>query len=175
MLIITNLWLLKKIWLHSQGGAEVTFIDGEGTRQGIKCNDGETALTHIDGFTIQNDGNTNLSITLVSNLAAADFIQDGAALFLWNVSVSEPGSCVNATGSRKGVEPNTTGAGCDGIACGAIFEAVSTTTKNICPSLLFDDASDQLDIDINITIPVTSPSGTKTAILTITGAREPAS
>ena len=128
-----------------------------------------------NGFTIQNDGNTNLSITLVSNLAAADFIQDGAALFLWNVSVSEPGSCVNATGSRKVVEPNTTGAGCDGIACGAIFEAVSTTTKNICPSLLFDDASDQLDIDINITIPVTSPSGTKTAILTITGAREPAS
>lgn len=43
----------KEIWLHSQGGAEVTFIDGEGTRQGIKCNDGETALTHIDGFTIQ--------------------------------------------------------------------------------------------------------------------------
>ena len=132
-----------------------------------------------NGFTIENDGNTNLSITLVSDKTSANFIADGAGLFLWNVSVSEAGSCVNATGDRLAVEPNTTtNNGCGGDTdntCGAIYEAVSTTTKNICPSLLFDDSSDALDIDINITIPVTSPSGSKSAKLTITGARQPAS
>lgn len=131
-----------------------------------------------NGFTIQNDGNTNLSVTLVSDKNSTDFIQDGAGLFLWNVSVSEAGSCVNATGDRLAIQPNTTNAGCGGAgqaACGAIFESATTITKNICPSLLFDDAKDSLNIDINVTIPVTAPSGTKTAKLTVTGAREPVS
>ena len=122
-----------------------------------------------NGFTIENDGNTNLSVTLLSDLNAADFIGDGAALFLWNVSVNESGSCVNATGDRLTVEPNTTNAGCGGETsdCGGVFEAASTTTKNICPSLLSDDASDALNIDINVSIPVTAPSGSKSAKLTI--------
>ena len=132
-----------------------------------------------NGFTIENDGNTNLSITLSASANAATFIEDGASLFLWNVTVNESGSCVNATGSRLAVQPNTTtDAGCGGQgenACGAIFEAVSTTAKNICPSLLFDDASDALNIDINVSIPVTAPAGAKSATLTITGAREPSS
>ena len=128
-----------------------------------------------NGFTIENDGNTNLSVTLSASANAATFIGDGASLFLWNVTVNESGSCVNATGSRLAVQPNTTDAGCDGIACGGIFESVSTTAKNICPSLLFDDASDALNIDINVSIPVTAPAGAKSATLTITGAREPAS
>lgn len=132
-----------------------------------------------NGFTIENDGNTNLSITLSASANAATFIEDGASLFLWNVSVNESGSCVNASGARGVVSPNTT-AGCLGegntnSSCGAIFEAVSTTTKNICPSLLFDDASDALNIDINVSIPVTAPAGAKSATLTITGAREPSS
>ena len=131
-----------------------------------------------NGFTIENDGNTNLSITLSASANAATFIGDGASLFLWNVTVNESGSCVNATGDRKAVEPNTTNLRCGGEtdgACGGIFEAVSTTTKNICPSLLFDDANDALNIDINVSIPVTAPAGAKSATLTITGAREPAS
>ena len=42
----------KEIWLHSSGGAEVTIIDGEGTRRGIICQNGEGSNTSIEGFTI---------------------------------------------------------------------------------------------------------------------------
>jgi hypothetical protein len=44
----------KEIWLHSSGGADVTIIDGEGTRRGILCDSGETTSTVIEGFTVQN-------------------------------------------------------------------------------------------------------------------------
>ena len=44
----------KAVWLHSSAGAEVTIIDGEGTRRGINCHIGETNKTIIDGFTITN-------------------------------------------------------------------------------------------------------------------------
>jgi hypothetical protein len=44
----------KEIWLHSSAGAEVTIIDGEETRRGIYCHNGETPNTIIEGFTIFN-------------------------------------------------------------------------------------------------------------------------
>ena len=44
----------KEIWLHSSGGADVTIIDGEDTRRGILCFNGETSKTIIEGFTIAN-------------------------------------------------------------------------------------------------------------------------
>jgi hypothetical protein len=124
-------------------------------------------------FTIENDGNTNLSVELRSNATATTFIGSGA-LFLWNVSVSESGSCVNASGTdRTAVQPNTS-VGCGGTtnACGSIFESVSTSNKNICPSLLYNDASDSLNIDINISIPYDAPTGTKIAGIIVTGTAE---
>jgi hypothetical protein len=42
----------KEIHLHSSKGAEATIIDGEGTRRGITCSNGETSNTIIEGFTI---------------------------------------------------------------------------------------------------------------------------
>jgi hypothetical protein len=125
-------------------------------------------------FTIENDGNTNLSVELRSNATATTFIGSGA-LFLWNVSVNESGSCVNASGTdRTAVQPNTSGVGCGGTtnACGSIFESVSTSNKNICPSLLYNDASDSLNIDINISIPYDAPTGTKIAGIIVTGTAE---
>ncbi len=124
-------------------------------------------------FTIENDGNTNLSVELRSNATATTFIGSGA-LFLWNVSVNESGSCVNASGTdRTAVQPNTS-VGCGGTtnACGSIFESVSTSNKNICPSLLYNDASDSLNIDINISIPYDAPTGTKIAGIIVTGTAE---
>lgn len=138
------------------------------------CSDTFNELTN--GFTIENDGNTNLSVELLSNVTPANFIGSDTALFLWNVTVNETGSCVNVTGTdRTAVEPNTTTAGCGGDTsdCGAIFETVVTSYKNICPSLLYVDATDALNVDINISIPDSSPSGTKIAGFVVRGTREP--
>ena len=131
-----------------------------------------------NGFTIENDGTTNLSVELRSNVSAADFIGLGSALFLWNVTVNESSSCRNATANDV-VQPNTSlGCGTAGATagdCGAIFESVVTSNKNICPRLLFTDASDALNIDINISIPVDAPAGEKVAGLIVTGTRNPTS
>ena len=129
----------------------------------------------INGFTVENDGNTNLSVELRSNISLATFIGTGGGDFRWNVSVNEAGSCVNKSGTdRTAVEPNTTDDGCGGDTsdCGAGWEQISTSNKNICPSLLFIDASDSLDIDINITIPLDAPVEAKIAGFIITGTGE---
>jgi hypothetical protein len=44
----------KELWLHSSEGQGVTIIDGEETRRGILCENGETSNTIIEGFTIIN-------------------------------------------------------------------------------------------------------------------------
>tara|TARA_Y100000310_G_scaffold241784_1_gene245870 strand:+ start:31611 stop:32324 length:714 start_codon:yes stop_codon:yes gene_type:complete len=131
-----------------------------------------------NGFTIENDGNTNLSVELRSNVSAIEFVGVNNALFLWNVTVNETGSCVNKSGtSRTSVEPNTTSSDtCGGMGpndCGSIFESVSTSNKNICPSLLFGDGNDALNVDINISIPYDAPTGAKLAGLIVTGTAEP--
>ncbi|MDP6139364.1 MAG: hypothetical protein QGI89_04705 [Candidatus Woesearchaeota archaeon] len=144
----------------------LTTLD-EGNSPG--CSD----FNNASGFTVVNDGNANLSVELRSNISAANFIS-GSAVFAWNVSVNESGSCVNSSGSdRTAVQPNTS-VGCGGTAdaCGSIFESVSTSNKNICPSLLYSDTSDALNIDINITIPLDAPTGAKTAALIVTGTAE---
>ncbi len=145
------------------------------------ANSGCADFSQVDnGFTIENDGNSNLSVELRSNISAADFIGLGSALFLWNVTVNESNSCRNTTNDGA-INPNTT-LGCGANSsndvadnCGSIFEGVSTTNKNICPRLLYVDESDALNIDINISIPMDAPTGAKVAGLIVTGTRNPTS
>jgi len=140
----------------------------------------ESFTTVGQGFTIENDGNTNLTVTLVSNYSASSFIGSSGAAFAWNVSLNESNSCYNVTGSvDTAIYPNTTadcGSGdISATKCGAIFESVSTTAKVICPRLRYDDTSDALNIDVNITVPFDAPTGAKAAKLTVTGTRAPLS
>ena len=44
----------KEIWLHSSGGSEVTFINGENARRGMLFENGESEKTIIEGFTFIN-------------------------------------------------------------------------------------------------------------------------
>ncbi|MBL7055565.1 hypothetical protein ISS07_01490 [Candidatus Woesearchaeota archaeon] len=133
-----------------------------------------------NGFTVENDGNTNLTVTARANKTATNFIGAETAKFLWNVTVNETGSCVNSSGtSMLVVEPNTTSDGrCGGSAddaCGAIFENASIDDKIICTNLRYVDSSDALNIDINISIPDSAPAGAKEAGIVVTGTRNPTS
>ncbi len=128
------------------------------------------------GFTIQNDGNTNLTVELASNVSAFEFIGSDGATFLWNVTLKEAGSCVNSSANGNGaVFPNTS-SDCLGPGlgtCGSIFEDVSTNYKVICPRLLYEDSNDELDVDVNISIPYNSPTGGKSAAFTVRGTKDP--
>lgn len=136
-------------------------------------------------LTVENDGNTNLTVELRTNVTAMQFIGIDSAKFLWNVSVAEAGSCVNTTAVTPNVqypvvEPNTSaqcqGAGTDGgTDCGTEFENVSNTDKVICPRLLSEDSRDSLNIDINVSIPLDAPLGVKLAGFIVTGTRDPSS
>lgn len=166
--------------VNTSGGFNNCTLSTLGGATGL--NSGCIDFTEVNnGFTIENDGNTNLSVELRSNETAEQFIGVGSALFLWNVTVNEAGSCRNTTVSSTPdgiVQPNTS-VGCGGgggaAGCGTIFEAVSTSNKNICPRLLFVDASDALNVDINISIPADAPAGAKVAGLIVTGTRHPTS
>ncbi|HII16768.1 TPA: hypothetical protein HA361_02540 [Candidatus Woesearchaeota archaeon] len=121
------------------------------------CTDGAggSVTPETSGLAIENDGNTNLTVTLISNVTGSQFIGSNA-VFEWNVTNIEVGSCLNATGDA--VAPNTT-----------TFESVTTTEKVICYRLRYIDASDSLNISINLTIPYDAPTGAKAAKLTATG------
>ena len=142
------------------------------------ANSGCTDFTEVNnGFTVENDGNTNLSVQLRTNQTAIQFIGSSGAMFRWNVTLNESGSCLNNTGFEDVVYPNTT-ADCSSdtstsSGCGTIFESVSTSDKIICPRLRFIDNSDALNIDINLTIPEDTPAGVKLAGIIITGTRSP--
>ena len=140
-------------------------------------NSGCTDFSRVNnGFTIENDGNTNLSVQLRSNQTALQFIGSAGALFLWNVTLNESGSCLNATLDEDAVYPNTTqDCGAGAANCGNIFENVDTSGKIICPRLRFIDNSDALNIDINLSIPEDTPAGTKLVGLIVTGTRSPLS
>ena len=130
---------------------------------------GCTGLSNpTNGFTIENDGNTNLTVELRANQTATQFIGSGGALFLWNVSYNETGSCLDPAGAVT--SPNTSGGtACGGTVCGTEFESVVTSFKTICHRLRYEDSNDQLNIDINVTIPLDASTGNKIAGLIVRG------
>ena len=140
------------------------------------ANEGCISFSKVNnGFTVENDGNTNLSIDLQSNVTGATFIGVTGPKFLWNVTVNESNSCYNVSNGRDNVvEPNTSTfcASDDNSTaanCGSNFESVSTSYKNVCPRLRYETPNDALNIDINVSIPSNAPSGGKYALLTIRG------
>lgn len=102
-----------------------------------------------DTFILENDGNTNLNVTLNSTKAASAFIGGTAPLYKYAVSNNETSSCT-------------------GTITGAGWTDVATTDPNICTNLTYNDNADTLRIGINITIPYDAV-GTKTATFTATG------
>lgn len=116
------------------------------------------------GLGLENNGNTNLTVTLVSNVSAQQFIGGTSPAFQWNVTIQEDDSCFNSTSGLAGASvaiTNTTNG----------FEAVTNASgvsegKVICYQFRFLDASDTLNISINISIPYDAPTGYRSARIT---------
>ena len=121
-----------------------------------------------NSFTIENDGSTNLSVELQSNRTASEFIESNGALYLWNVTLNESSSC-RAPDADTEVYPNTSDT-CGGTSCGTIFESVlNGSYKTICPRLMYTNSMDELNVEINISIPDDAPTGVKLAGLIVRG------
>ena len=141
---------------------------GENSPNGLNGNAGGGYNFSVvqQGFVLENTGSANLSVQLMSNKNAEDFIGHASAVFEWNVTQGEASSCLNATGTTINLPWIN--------ISGAPFEAVDKATsqaeaKVICQNFQYVDASDTLNISINISIPQGAPAGAKTAEITAIG------
>ncbi len=122
------------------------YLNTEGLKSGC------TGFTTVSqGLVIENDGDTNLSVTLVSDKSPTTFIGSGAT-FLWKISQNESGSCPSVTPTA--------------------YTQVNTSAITICTAFQPVDATDTILVDLNVSIPlsiVSSGAGQKVATLTAVG------
>ncbi len=119
-------------------------------------------LTSYDGNTntvssplvLENIGNTNVTLNITCGKTAATFIGHADAVYQWNASNKEPGSCPGLA-----------------ISAGA-FQTASTDPVVVCNStgggFLATDGSDTMNFDVRVVIPSAAPSGSKTSTFTAT-------
>lgn len=114
------------------------------------------------GLIIENDGNTNLTIQLSSNVSAGtDFIGGTNPAFRYNVSNNENFACLNVSGNEHPWDFNANES----------FKDVNTTGAGtiVCPRLQYTDANDSLKIHLHVEIPYDAPAAAWGALLTATG------
>jgi hypothetical protein len=111
---------------------------------------GNWTLTQPGGLRIENIGNVNVSLNLTGTKTAATFMGGTNAVYEWNVSSSEAGSCTNRTGKADGAELNLN-----------VFHNVNTSVADSqkCFAFRFEAANDEVRIDFNLTIPEDSSTG----------------
>lgn len=100
-------------------------------------------------FTLENIGNTNVSLTLSMGKTAAQYIGGTNPAYQFKFANNEAGSCVNATAT-------------------GVWTATSTSNISLCSNFLVTDASDTINIGVKVTIPSDSLTGTQTDTFTAT-------
>jgi len=111
------------------------------------------------GFIVENIGNVNITLDLQAGKTAAQFLGGTSPGYMWNVSSSESGSCVNMTYLEPYVG-NVSGFG--------VFADTSTSVTRICDFFDFIDSRDTIEIDLNLSVPVNSLKGALSDVITAT-------
>ena len=118
-----------------------------------------TSGTDCVGLQINNTGNVDINVTLVSDKNGSTLLagQTGAdnTDFQYNIR--------NGTATSSG---DGTQQGCKNIQ-NAGWASVPTTTTTICTNLTFTDSNDMMTTEFNVTIEPDLPTGLKTAQITI--------
>ena len=106
----------------------------------------------VTGFELENTGNTNVTLNLSSDVAAAYYLgsNDAAASFKWKVAESESNSCGGNIGTI------------------ASYTEVTTAHQLACGNFDYVDDSDLLGINIQLEVPSDAGSGAHTATITAT-------
>lgn len=101
-------------------------------------------------FTLENIGNTDVSLTLKMGKTAAQYLGGTSPEYQFKFSNNEATSCVNSTPT-------------------GVWTATSTSDINLCSFFENGDANDTINIGVQLVIPSDSLVGTQTDTWTATG------
>lgn len=101
------------------------------------------------GFTLENIGNVNVTLGFYADKNASTYLGGSSPTFKFKVTDVEANSCQNPSA--------------------ATYTEFLTTNITACSPLMFDDANDTIDLDIELFIPSDSFTGEQTATITATG------
>jgi len=125
-------------------GASSATLDTEGTVTG-------GTWTPINtNFTLENIGNTPVSLTLKVGKTAAEYLGGTSPSYQFKFSNSEATSCTNASAT-------------------GVWTATATTDINLCSLFNSADNNDTINIGVRLVIPSDSLTGTQTDTFTATG------
>ncbi len=110
------------------------------------------------GFNVENIGNTNVSLQLVTGKNATQFLGGTGPTYKYNVTDLGSRSCMNTT------------FGGDMVYAKGVFRNVNITSPGdmICSVFTFVDANDTIRIDLELVVPSDSFTGALTDTLTAT-------
>jgi len=109
--------------------------------------------TSVGGMVIENVGNVNCSIDLQSNESAATLIGGTDPGFQWNITVKDVDSCDNGAGP----------------ALSTWWDVNSSEAQEFCDQFGYITASNEVYLDINLTIPYDATmNGARFSTITIT-------
>jgi hypothetical protein len=103
-----------------------------------------------------NDGNQNVSVRLLSNATADEFIGGDSALnnFSWKVAQNESTSCLTLSDTSF-----------NEVAAGTLY----SEGRDVCDQLDYNDDQDSLAIDLHLVIPENAFQGDREATITAFG------
>lgn len=108
-----------------------------------------TANAPDNGFTVENIGNNNVTLDLKTGKNAATLLGGTSPAYKWKVTEKEIGACTSAAGSY--VDVNTTSPG-----------------TRICTDFVKATGTDEIYIDVELTIPSDAVPGAKSDTFTAT-------
>lgn len=116
---------------------------------------GFTSVTQ--GFIVENTGNVNISVKLMSGLDAAGLLGGTSPLYQFNVTNSKANSCTATL-----------------ITLGAVTNVnITSPGTTICDKMRFENDKDTIKIDLRLAVPSDSKTGALSDTLTATIAQVP--
>jgi hypothetical protein len=115
-------------------------------------------LNVTKGLVIENNGNTNVNITLRSTQDATSFIGGPSAIFQWKLN--------QIATDDYGLTDGETGSCVSGLL--AAWTNVALTDTVVCSNLTSVDSADELEVDLRLNISTGAVLGSKVDVITAT-------
>jgi len=112
----------------------------------------DTVTGGVSPFVLENNGNVLVNITILGNNSPFTSVNLNSTAFQYKARANETGAFPAGTAQMT-------------------YTPVNSTTTNLVKQFNYTDVSDDLLVDINITVPFDEGAGTKSANITFTAGR----